>query len=151
MNIAWSYLDKRRAAVAALKDYDNMSFIISNTGDELKRAYECAVGLGAQNMDGMPHGSEPKAGEKRLVNSIDEIDVITERYRKAKDYMAWFCPAWAQLSDDEQYVLETFYREQHETNIINVIADHLHVERSSAYNRKNRALERLTTLLFGGQ
>ncbi len=31
MNIIWQYLDKRNAAVNALKDYNSMQFIINHT------------------------------------------------------------------------------------------------------------------------
>lgn len=29
MSVMWKYLDKRSAAIAAIKDYDSMQFIIS--------------------------------------------------------------------------------------------------------------------------
>ena len=38
MSIIWKYLDKRSAAVDALKDYSNMRFIIEHTDDEIKAA-----------------------------------------------------------------------------------------------------------------
>ena len=40
MSIIWKYLDKRSAAVDALKDYGSMKFIIEHTDDEIKAAYE---------------------------------------------------------------------------------------------------------------
>ena len=40
---------------------------------------------------------------------------MKERYRQAVEYMEWFKPAWEQLSDDDRYCLETFYREIVET------------------------------------
>ena len=40
MSSMWKYLDKRSAAVAAIKDYASMRFIINNTDDEIKKAYE---------------------------------------------------------------------------------------------------------------
>ena len=38
MNVVWKYLDKRAGAVAALKDFGSMKFIIENTDDEIKAA-----------------------------------------------------------------------------------------------------------------
>ena len=40
MSIIWKYLDKRSAAVDALKDYGSMKFIIGHTDDEIKSAYD---------------------------------------------------------------------------------------------------------------
>ena len=45
MSIIWKYLDKRSAAVDALKDYGSMKFIIGHTDDEIKRAYEKMEGI----------------------------------------------------------------------------------------------------------
>ena len=151
MSIAWKYLDKRRGAVQAVKDYGSMRFIIENTDGEIKNIYSGMAGIGSPGMDGMPHAHDPKAGEERLVSGIDEIDVLKERYRQAMEYMDWFVPAWESLTDDERYVLRTFYEEEEygKDSAVDIICREYHIERSSAYNRKNRALNHLVTLLFG--
>lgn len=151
MSIIWKYLDKRSAAVDALKDYSSMKFIIDHTDEEIKSAYEKMGGISSPQFDGMPHSHNPQAGEERIVKGIEEIDILKERYRQAVEYMAWFLPAWEELSGDERYVLETFYGESNEygSSVIYSIAEHFHIEQSSAYNKKNRALHHLTTLLFG--
>ena len=46
-------------------------------------------------------------------------------------------------------MLETFYDEGDQTGSIYDICDHFNIERSSAYNRKNRAVAHLSVLLFG--
>ena len=151
MNISWSYLDKRSATISAIKDRGNMQYIIDHTDDEIKEAKRKMGDLRSPAMDGMPHGADPGAGEDRLIAGIDEIDILKERYRQALEYMDWFVPAWEHLSDDERYVLETFYGDDNEygSNVIYDIARHFNIEHTSAYKRKNRALDHLTTLLFG--
>ena len=151
MSIIWKYLDKRSAAVDALKDYGSMKFIIGHTDDEIKRAYEKMEGISSPQLDGMPRSHNPQASEDRIVKGIEEIDVLKERYRQALEYMAWFLPAWEELTEDERYVLQTFYGEdnQYGASAIYDICDRFGIERSSAYNRKNRALSHLVTLLFG--
>ena len=153
MSIIWKYLDKRSAAVDALKDYSNMKFIIGNTNDEIRAAYEKMGGVGSPQPDGMPHAHNPHAAEDRIVKGIEEIDVLRERYRQAVEYMDWFLPAWEELSEDERYVLEAFYSEDNEygSGSADDVADYFGIERASAYRRKNRALAKLTTLLFGKQ
>ena len=116
MSIMWKYLDKRSATIAAIKDYDAMQFILSSTGDEIKRTYEKMTGIGSPNYDGMPKACNPQAAEDRIIKNIDEIDIIKERYRQSAAYY---------------------------------VAEYLNIEQPTAYKRKNRALDRLTVLLFG--
>ena len=147
MSIMWKYLDKRAAAIKAISDYDNMQFIIHNTKDEITVENDRMVGVGSPNMDGMPHAHNPQAGEERILDGIEKIDILKERYRQAVEYMDWFQPAWDGLTEDDKYVLECFY--QTESSDVNLICDHFGIERSSAYNKKNRALDKLVTRLYG--
>lgn len=124
MSIIWKYLDKRSAAGDALKDYKSMKFIIDHTEDEIKNAYEKMSGASSPQFDGMPRSHNPQAAEERIIKGIGEIDVLKERYRQAMEYMAWFLPAWEELSEDERYVLATFYSdEERQTDSIYDICD----------------------------
>ena len=151
MSIMWRYLDKRSATIAAIKDYESMQFIINSTDDEIKRVHEKMTSVGSPKWDGMPRTHNPQAGEERILKAIDEIDILKERYRQAMEYMEWFQPAWNQLTEEERYVLETFYGDANSygSNAVYYIASYFKIEQSSAYKRKNRALDRLTVLLFG--
>ena len=149
MHISWSFLDKRKGTIEAIKAYESMSFIIRNTDDEIREVRERMAGVGSPNMDGMPHAHDPQAGEKRILSGIEEIDMLKERYRQAVEYMAWFKPAWEKLTEDERFVLETFYMDAEEYGAVMTVANELKIERSSAYNKKNRALDHLTMLLYG--
>ena len=149
MSIAWKYLDKKMGTVAAIRDYSSMKFIIRNTESEIDSIHTKMDGVGSPAYDGMPHSHNPLAAEERILSGIEAIDVLKERYRQAAEYMEWFQPAWDELDDDEQYVLETFYDESRQNGAVYEICDRLNIERSSAYNKKNRALEHLQVLLFG--
>ena len=149
MSIIWKYLDKRSGTVQAIKDYQSMQFIIAHTDQEIKEARERMETVSSPAYDGMPHTRNPKANEERILKGISDIDILKERYRQAQEYMDWFEPAWQELTDDERYVLETFYDEGDQTGSIYDICEHFNIERSSAYNRKNRAVAHLSVLLFG--
>lgn len=149
MSIIWKYLDKRSGTVQAIKDYQSMKFILTHTDQEIKDARERMETISSPSYDGMPKTKNPKANEERILKGISNIDILKERYRQAQEYMEWFEPAWEELSDDERYVLETFYDEGDQTGSIYDICDHFNIERSSAYNRKNRAVAHLSVLLFG--
>lgn len=149
--IAWIYLDKKAAAIDALKDYSSMEYIIQNHQAELEEAQERMFSLRPSIPTGMPSAHNPKAGENKLISNIDEINVLKERYRQALEYMEWFKPAWEALGEDEQFVLSEFYRNEdaRQADAIANICDRFSIERSSAYNKKNRALARLALLLYG--
>lgn len=151
MSIMWKYLDKRAATIAVMKDYKDMQFILDHTDELIAAQRDRMVGLASPNMDGMPHVHNPGAGENRIVGVVDEIDILKERHQLAKEYMAWFRPAWEQLSDDEKYVLESFYGDANTYggNAVYYVAEYFRCEQTSAYKRKNRALDHLTLLLFG--
>ena len=149
MNIVWKYLDKRSGTIAALRDYSSMKFIIDHTDEEIKHKYETMESIGSMASDGMPRVHNPQAGEDRLIKGIDEIDVLQERYRQAVEYMEWFMPAWEDLSEDERYVLEAFYDENGSSGALYEVCEKFHVEPTSAYKRKNRAVDHLRVLLFG--
>lgn len=151
MKIAWIYLDKRAATIDALKDYAVMQYIIQNQTDIEAETREKLFQLSTGTPSGMPHHPNPHAFEARLASSFDEIDVLKERYRQALEYMEWFRPAWDSLTDDERYLLNTFYLgdENSGLNSISALCEHYHIEKTSAYNKKNRALARLTLLLYG--
>ena len=150
MSVIWKYLDKRSAAVDALKDYDSMAFIIANTSNEIKNTRDDMGSIRSPQFDGMPRTHNPQAGEERILKNIEEIDILQERYRQAVEYMEWFNPAGEELSSEERYVLETFYRDEGgQTGAVYEICSQLNVERSTAYNRKNRALAKLAVLLYG--
>lgn len=149
-HISWSFLDKKKASIDAIVAFDKMQFIIDHTDEDIINAKSKLYGLGGSGMDGLPHGHDVKAGENRIVSGIDEIDVMKERYRQAMEYMDWFKPAWEKLSEDERYVLETFYMDGAE-NAVALISDYFRIERSSAYNKKNRSLDHLTMMLYGKQ
>lgn len=151
MNIVWQYLDKRAAAINALKDYSSMKYIIEHTDEDIATLNEEMSSPASPVINGMPSTHDPKAGEKRLIACINEIDVLKERYRQELEYMDWFQPAWDALTEDEQYVLKEFYLddEQKQIDAVYNICDHFNIERSSAYNKKNRALQHLALLLYG--
>jgi hypothetical protein len=151
MTIAWIYLDKKTAAIDALKDYSSMEYIIQNHPDDVANVRDRMMALPSGVPTGLPRQKDPHAVETRLASSLDEIDVLKERYRRALEYMEWFRPAWDALTDDERFVLSEFYLNDDckQIDSIGNICDRFHIERSSAYNKKNRALAHLALLLYG--
>lgn len=152
MNVAMDYLDKRGATVNALKDYEAMKFILAHTKDQISDTREEMERVSRPTPSDMPRGQRsPQRMEERIVNCLDSIDVMKTRYQYALEYMSWFQPAWDMLSKEERNVLEKFYMsaEERQTDNILDLCEQYHIERTSVYKRKDRALARLTLFLYG--
>ena len=149
MHISWSFLDKRKATISAIESFPSMDFIIRHTDEDILVVRTKMEGVGSPNLDGLPHAHNPQAAEDRMVNCIEEIDTLKERYRQAVEYMSWFKPAWDQLAEDDRYVLEAFFMGGDENGAGDEVADHFQIERASAYRKRSRAVDRLTSLLYG--
>ena len=142
--IAWKYLNKPSATVAAMQDYSTMREIINITPQETKELYDRMVAVGSRRVTGVPAGWNP------LVKSLDTLDVIQERYRQAVEYMGWFEPAWATLTDTEQMVLREFYMNGSLRSGAAVrLQERLSYGHSQIDRIRSKALARLSHLLFG--
>ena len=150
MHVMTKYLDTRKAAIAALQDFAAMEHVIETTDQQVKEAYEDLASPARPRLDGTPPSGDLHAGEHRLAATLDRIDLYRNRYAQARQYMAWFLPAWEVLSEDDRFVLEAFFlTEGSREQCVDQICDRFYVERDSAYRKKNRALDKLTHALYG--
>ena len=148
--IAWKYLDKQTATVNAMKDFENMTCIINLTPDEVKNIKEDMVSPRGSNIDDMPHVRNPHGPEDMLASSINQIDILNQRYEQAVEYMNWFKPAWDSLCEEEQIILSEFYLvEGSKTKAVENLSERLFVDRSNVYRRKDKAVEHLSSMLYG--
>lgn len=150
MHVMTKYLDTRKAAIAALQDYAVMEQIIESTDEQIKTAYAGAASPASPRMDGTPPSGDLRASENRIVASIERIDAYKARYLQARQYMDWFLPAWEVIAEDDRFILEGFFlSEGTQDEKVLMIADNFYVERDTVYRRKNRALDRFATALYG--
>ncbi|WP_406714232.1 hypothetical protein QEU98_06900 [Trueperella pyogenes] len=151
MHVMTKYLDTRKATINALCDYQAMEHLAGGAPEaEKEMLREDLTSPTSPNLDGLPRGHDPHAGEQRLAATLDRIDLISEQQAQARQYLDWFLPAWATLTDDERLILEAFYLGQgSQEERVAQLADHYYIEKDSVYRRKNRALDRFTVALYG--
>lgn len=152
MHVMTKYLDTYKATLAALEDYQTMANILETTDQAIKDTYDSLTTVGSQRLDGMPHAPNPHAGEDRIVSMLDRVDAYRERYAQAREYMDWFLPAWGALSEDDRFVLDTFFfaaDDISQEDRTMAVADHFYVERDTAHRRKTKAIHRLARALYG--
>ncbi|MDT3768203.1 hypothetical protein QS713_09060 [Gleimia hominis] len=153
MHVMTKYLDTRKAAIKALQDYpvmENAANTPEETASEARQLREDLAAPASAKLDGMPRNPDPHAGQARIAATLDRIDLLNQREIQARQYLAWFLPAWEVISEDDQYVLENFFLgEGSQDERVAMISDHFYIERDSVYRRKNRALDRLAVALYG--
>ena len=73
-----------------------------------------------------------------IETQIERLDL----YREALNY------AWDNLTDEEKDMLNGFYFTHKRINYeVHLLCDKYHIEKSQVYNRKNKALQKLTDLV----
>ena len=154
MTIPWAYLNKYAATIDALKDYNSMKHILLSYSDDTTEAREHLISVRTPTLTWSAPGSQnPHAEEGKIAFTLDLIDVVTERYQRALEYMAWFQPAWDAIMEEERQILSEFYLREGEydgkADVIQRLCDKLRIERSAVYRRKDKAVARLALLLYG--
>ena len=149
--IAWQYLDKRSATIKALKDFRDMQFIVENHEKEIAEIRSEMSTTGRAVLSDMPKCQlNPHARETRIVTAIDEINILEERYNKAVEFTKWFEPAWGRLTDVEQFVLTEFYSDNQRSGANARLQYKLNYSESHVERLRQKALSRLTLMLYGG-
>ena len=148
--IAWKYINKNSAVIAAIRDYHNMRFIINNTPEEIKEVYERMTAPRRAKLTGLPPSKNPQSESDKLAEQIDKLDLLRERYSSAVEYMAWFEPAWSSMTDTEQRVLAEFYMgDNKKTGATYRLITELNYSESHVERMRSNALNRLRVLLYG--
>jgi hypothetical protein len=150
MRVAWKYINKTEATIAVIRDYDNMRAIINTTPEEIKAVSDHMTAPASSRLTGTPGSRNPHAAEKKMVDGMDRLDLLGERYCSAVEYMAWVGPAWETLSDKEQVVLSEFYGSGSLRSGANArLQNRFNTSEATIERVRGRALSRLITLLFG--
>lgn len=149
-HLAGDYADQKSATIAAIRTYCDKKRIIRNTAEKEKEAYEKMISPHKANLTGLPSVQNPKAGEDILLNEIDKLDELHRRLRSAREYTAWFEPAWESLTDTERFVLSEFYMGENQKSgaTYRIMGEHGYSRRTVERIRQ-RAIKHLGNLLFG--
>ena len=150
MSIIWKYIDKSSASINVLRDYDYMKNVVSSVPDTLKEEYSKTFKPASAQISDSPKTHNPLATETRIINYLDKLDVLQERYFQAVEYMRWFSTAWATLTDTEQNILREYYMGGNQRSGANFrLQDKLSYSEPQIERMRKRALNRLSTMLFG--
>ena len=149
MHIGWSFVNTQKAAHEAVLAYKTMEGVLQCCKYDIEKIRANMDGIGSPAFSKMPSANNPQSGEDRIIRGMEKLESISERQQQAQEYMDWFRPAWDQLSDDEQFVLDAYKNGKSDHNNICAIARRFCVATGTASNMRTRALERLAVLLYG--
>lgn len=87
MHPMFTYLDYKKAAIAALMDYGNQAIILEHA-DTLKEHTELALtSTPTASFDEMPKTGNPKAVENKIIGTISKLDELADRKKRAQAYI----------------------------------------------------------------
>jgi len=144
------YIDWQRATIKAIKDYEDMRFILANYESQRNDIDDRMTKPGGSNVNRQPVSGGGDKTEESWAYFIDQIVDLESNYSKAKEFISWFTPAWERLSDREKIILEEQYMIERLSGSWEMSAmERLHVERAEIFRLRRRALARLSVLLYG--
>ncbi len=146
MSVLIDFFNRERATIDALRDFLDQQWKLEN---DPKRIRELGEDLASpQGMSTVPiHGGGSRR-EEALCEAIDKKTILENGYRRAQEYNDEFMPCWERLTEDERYMLTMRFVEHLDGGGIKHIMEKHSLSRAEAYRRSDKALKRLTKLLF---
>lgn len=96
-----------------------------------------------------PHVSGNHSGRsEKLDNNLQEIEYLKLRIKAVENDVRSLCIALESLPQEQQTVLDLYYLQDNISE--RGIMEEMHVDRSTAYRKRNQALRDLAHALYGG-
>ena len=132
-------IDWKRETAETLREYPDRKKSIESTAMEIARLKSEADSIRSASADGAPvKGSSISAREDRLISNI-----VTRTELERVE------AALAELTPEERLILDRFYMHRQRGGLDLLCGELGLTDMSSLYRRKDRALRRLTLLLYG--
>lgn len=140
------YFDREKTTIAILREYHDQQWKLDHDPQRIRELSESLTAPKAMSTT-PTHGGGSRREEK-LVELIDKKTVLEQGYHRAREYMREFGPCWERLTDQERDLLRMRFVDYLDGGGIGRIMEKYHVGKTEAYDRSNRALRRLSKLLF---
>lgn len=147
--IAWKYIDKNAFAISAIRDYNSMKNIIEKTPEGIKEVYNRLINPAEAALEASVNDNVYRCGSK-VEKAPENIDLIKDRYDKAREYMGWFMPAWTGLTKRDQKILQEYYMTGNLRSGASIRLQHeLNYSERQIDRMRASALEQFSLLLLG--
>lgn len=142
-------MDWKAEAVERLRGYEAQRQTMERITLELERLGTSYAGIRGARLAGMPKaGSGASAREDYMLNNITRRDDLRRKLKEAQLWVAVVDSGMSILDEEERLALELCFIHKVKGSIED-LCERLNVERSTAYRRRDEALQRFTIALYG--
>ena len=138
----------KEEATEKLRKYDAMHLAVKNLPEEMKRLEQAACAIQSARTDGTPVKGGTNRREDMLLNNLVYREELAQALNQAKLWVSTTERAFGVLSPEEKLVLYRLYIYP-ERNAMDWLCQELDLEQSSIYRKRDQALRRFTTALYG--
>ena len=131
-----------------LQSYPTRRAAIYSLQGEIRRLEYQAEGLSSPTIRGESVLSSHTSADDRLVNNLVRRKELEERLRDTERWLSVMDGALSALTEQERLVLRRMYMEPGRGNL-DKLCEELELEKSMVYRRRDGALERFTSALYG--
>ena len=140
-------MDWKRESIEELRDYEAKRQSVESIPEEIRQLKAQMVKLGgSSNSAPVKGGGSPWEG--RQINMIVRIEKLKTSLVYARDWVARVDHGLSALSDEERLILDRFYINPAKGNV-DRLCEELYLEKSTVYERKDRALRHYTLARYG--
>lgn len=138
----------KEEATEKLRKYDAMRLSLQNLPEELHRLEQAACAIRSARTDGTPVKGGSNRREDMLLSNLVCREELTNALNQAKIWVSTTDRALGALTPEEKLILHRLYIYP-ERNAVERLCGELDLEQSSIYRRRDQALHRFTTALYG--
>ena len=138
----------KEEATEKLRKYDAMHLAVKNLPEEMRRLDQAACAIRSARTDATPVKGGTNRREDVLLNNIVHREELRNALEQAKLWVSITDRALSALTPDEKLILYRLYMYP-ERNALERLCTELGVEQSSIYRKRDQALLRFSTALYG--
>lgn len=142
-------MDWKQVAVEKLRQYEAKKHALQAIPDEIARLESAAQSIHSATSDGTPVQGGGSTREDRLLSNIVHRQELEQALQQAQHWVHQVDGALDLLSREEQLILDGFYIRPARGNVER-LAGEIGIDVKTVYRRKDLALRRFTTALYGG-
>lgn len=131
-----------------LRRYDSMRRALGNIPEEIRRLKEEARAIRVSSFDHIVVRGGGGSREDALIDNLVKRQELEWTLKRVKHWVLVADRGLAALLPDEKLVLQRLYLHP-EKDALQRLCDELGVEQSSIYRKRDQALQRFTTALYG--
>ena len=140
-------MDWKSEAIEKLEKFEAMKCSVENLQQELLRLELEATAIKSSDPERVGKGGVSR-GEDRLLSIVVQRQELHNRLARAKNWIEQVSRGLAALTYEERLIMDKCYIKQEKCAVDNLCFD-LGAEKSTVYRKRDKALLKFTTALYG--